>query len=203
VELALAEWRLGSLQQALKDAHQAETLEPWRASYHLLVGHILLRGNQPALAATYSRYVATHFFSSDHDEAVDLWKAIPANMQGDGPPLALDIPAGADVARGRLLDVSCTGPPGANKLSITLMPDKSSDAKPLTFTTDGRLAIGFSDTLWWGEDHFSSCHHLIGRPAVLVYKPQGPKGSEVVELEVRDDLPDAIEPGQPQVSSSH
>jgi tetratricopeptide (TPR) repeat protein len=190
VELALVEWQLGSVREAYKDAHHAEILEPWRASYHLLTGHILLRGQQPALAASYSRYVATHYVASDHDEAVDLWKAIPANMQGDGPPLALDIPPGADVARGRLLDVSCSGSPGASKLTITLMPDNAADAKPLTFTTDGRFAIGFSDTLWWGEDHFSSCHHLSGQPAVLVYKSQGAKGPEVVELEIRDDLPD-------------
>jgi hypothetical protein len=192
VELALVEWQLGSLQDAYKNAHQAETLEPWRASYRLLTGHILLHGGQPALAATSSRYVATHFFGSDHNEAVDLWKLIPANMQGDGPPLTLDIPAGADVARGQLLDVSCSGPPGASKFTITLMPDKATDAKPLTFTTDGRISIGFSDTLWWGEDHFSSCFHLTGHPAVLIYKPEGPKAPELVELEVRDDLPDNI-----------
>jgi hypothetical protein len=50
--------------------------------------------------------------------------------------------------------------------------------------------IGFSDTLWWGEDHFSSCYHLAGHAAVLAYKPQGPQGPELVDLEVRDDLPD-------------
>jgi hypothetical protein len=201
VELALVEWQLGSLQQAYKDAHQAETLEPWRAGYHLLTGHILLQGNQSAIAATYSRYVATHFFGPDHDEAVDLWEAVPPVRRGDGPPLTLDIPEGADVARGRLLDVSCSGSPAANKLTITLMPDQPSDAKPLTFTSDGHLRIGFSDTLWWGEDHFSSCHHLTGHPAVLVYKAQGPKGPEIVEVEVRNDLPDATQPAQPQAPS--
>ncbi len=83
------------------------------------------------------------------------------------------------------------------------MPDQPADAKPLTFVPDKGIIIGFSDTLWWGEDHFSPCHHLTGHPAVLVYKPQGPKGPELVELEVRDDLPDGNQSGQPQVSSSH
>jgi tetratricopeptide (TPR) repeat protein len=190
VELAIIEWQLGYLQQAYKDAHQAETLEPWRAGYHILTGHILLHGKQPAFAVTYSRYVATHWFGPDHDEAVDLWQAAPPTMQGVGTPLALDMPAGVVVARGRLLEVSCSGLPGASQMSITLMPDKPADAKPLTFTSYGRLTIGFSDTLWWGEDHFSSCHHLAGHPGVLGYKPQGPKGPELVDLEVRDDLPD-------------
>jgi hypothetical protein len=191
VELALIEWQLGSLQQAYKDAHQAEILEPWRAGYHILTGHILLRGSQPALAAQYSRYVATHWFGPDHDEAVDLWKAIPPGVQGDGAPLTLDMPEGVEVARGRLLDVSCSENTGPNKISITLMPDKSAaDAKPLTFISDGRFMLGFSDTFWWGEDHFSRCHHLAGHPAVLAYKTNGPKGPELVDLEVRDDLPD-------------
>ncbi len=76
-------------------------------------------------------------------------------------------------------------------MSITLMPDKAAaDAKPLTFASDGRLMIGFSDTFWWGEDHFSSCHHLAGHPAVFAYKTKGPKGPELVDLEIRDDLPD-------------
>jgi hypothetical protein len=83
------------------------------------------------------------------------------------------------------------------------MPDKAATAKPLTFSKDGNLLIGFSDTLWWGEDHFSACHHLAGHPAVLVYKAKGVQGPELVELEVRDDLPDTPSPAQPQVSASH
>jgi hypothetical protein len=202
VELALVEWQLGSMQQAYNDARHAEALEPWRAGYHILTGHILLRGNKPAQAATYAHYVATHWFGPDHDEAVDLWQAIPPESRGDGAPLALDVPSGANVARGRLLDVTCASP-GTDQLTVSFIPDKAGDAKPLTFKSDSRLMIGFSDTLWWGEDHFSACHHLAGHQAVLAYKPEGPKGPELVDLEVRDDLPDTADPGQPQVSSTH
>ena len=197
VDLSRVEWQLGSLQQAYKDAHQAEILEPWRAGYHILTGRILLQGNQPAIAATYARYVATHWFGPDHDEAVDLWQAVPVDKRGDGEPLVLDMPDGADIVRGRLLDVSCSELPGANKLSVTLLPDQPADAKPLTFTSDTALVVGFSDTLWWGEDHFSLCHHLAGHPAVLAYKPKGPQGGELVNLEVRDDQPDPRSPGHP------
>jgi hypothetical protein len=84
VELSLVEWKLGLMQQANNDVHQAETLEPWRAGYHLLTGRILLRGNKPAVAANYAQYVATHWFGPDHDEAFDLWQAIPPEQRGDG-----------------------------------------------------------------------------------------------------------------------
>jgi tetratricopeptide (TPR) repeat protein len=203
VELAIVEWQLGSIQQAYYDAHQAETIEPWRAGYRVLTGRILLRGNKPEMAGTLAQYVGTHWFGSDHNEAVDLWLAIPADKRGDDAPLAMDVPAGAEVVRGKLLDVSCSGSPGTNKFSVTLIPDKAATAKPLTFSKDGNLLIGFSDTLWWGEDHFSACHHLARHPAVLVYKAKGVQGPELVELEVRDDLPDTPSPAQPQVSASH
>ena len=202
VELALVEWQLGSMQQAYYDAHQAETLEPWRAGYRLLTARILLRGNKPAMAGTFAQYVATHWFGSDHNEAVDLWQAIPPDKRGDGASLAMDVPAGAEIVRGKLLNVSCTGSPGTSKFSVTLMPDKAADAKPLTFTRDGNLPIGFSDTLWWGEDHFSACHHLAGHPAVLAYKAKEAQSPELVELEVRDNLPDAA-PTRPQASTPH
>jgi tetratricopeptide (TPR) repeat protein len=193
-ELALIEWKLGQIQKAYKDGSQAETLEPWRAGYHVLTGRILLHGNQPALAADYSRYVATHWFGSDHDEAVELWQAVPSDKRGDGPPLALDVPPGTEMARGKLLDVSCNNPTptGGHTFNVTLMPNTPAGAKPLTFATDKGVRIGFSDTLWWGEDHFSSCHHLAGHPGVLIYKPQGPNGAELVDVQVRDDLPDDL-----------
>jgi len=74
------------------------------------------------------------------------------------------------------------------------MPDNPSGAKPLTFATDKGIGIGFSDTFWWGEDHFSACHHLAGHPGVLIYKPQGLHGPELVDLQVRDERPDDVTP---------
>jgi hypothetical protein len=200
VELALVEWRLGALQPAYRDAHRAEQLEPWRAGYHILTGHILLKGKQPAMAATYSRYVASHWFGPDHNEAVDLWRAVPAQSQGEGAPLALDTPAGTEVATGMLQDVSCGTPPASN-LVVTFLPDQPAGAKPMTFKSDGRLMIGFSDTFWWGEDHFSMCHHLAGHRALVAYKAQT---QQLLELDVRDDLPadtPAAKPAQTAATS--
>jgi tetratricopeptide (TPR) repeat protein len=189
VELALTEWRLGLIQAAFKDARKAEMLEPSRAGYHILTGRILLQGQQPAIAADYSRYVAAHWFGPDHNEAVDLWEAVPPARRGDGPALALDFPAGSEVARGKLLNVSCNKEAGVNKISVSFVPDEPAGAQPLTFVSDGHMMAGFSDTLWWGEDHFTLCHHLSGLPAVLAYKRQGSQGGELVDLEIRDDSP--------------
>lgn len=195
-ELALVEWQLDSMQQAYKDAHEAETLEPSRPGYRLLTGHILLRGNQPAVAASYARYVADHWFGPDRDEAVDLWRAIPADKRGDGAPLTMKIPDGADIARGRLLAISCSDSPG-KKFTVTLLPDQPANAKPLTVVAGGGFYTDFSDIFWWGEDHYSACHHLAGNPGVVVYKPQGPQGPQLIRVDIREDLPDNSELGQP------
>ena len=202
VELAIIEWQQGSLQQAYKDAHQAEKLEPWRAGYRILTGRILLAGHQPALAAETSRYVATHRFGPDHNEAVDLWQAVPANLRGDGPPLAIDMPAGAEVIRGVLSDVSCSQTAGAHRFTVQLTPDTPANAKPITFSSDGRHIVGFSDTLWWGEDHFNECNHLVGLPAIIAYKPQGVAGGELTAFEVRDRLPTSTQPQPPPTAEA-
>jgi hypothetical protein len=55
--------------------------------------------------------------------------------------------------------------------------------------------VGYSDTLWFGGDHFTLCHHLDGLRAVVRYKPSAdkPSAGEWVELEFRQDLPAAQE----------
>lgn len=200
-ELAIVEARIGTAQQAYKDARQAEALEPSRAGYHLLTGRVLLLGKQPKVAATYSRFVATRWYGPDHNEAVDLWQSVPAADRGDGPELTMDLPAGVEVVRGTVVDVSCGTSPEA-KLNVTFQPDAPSGAKPLTFASDGRLMIGFSDTLWWGEDHYNRCYHLSGHPGVVAFKPQGASGGQLLDLEVRDDFPGKPEPQIPENAES-
>lgn len=204
VELALVEWRLHNMQQAYADARKAETLEPWRAGYRLLTARILLHGSQPAVAANYSRYVAGHWFGPDHDEAVDVWNELPPDSRGDGPALALDIPAGAQTVRGTVTGITCSDNPESAKLTVTLQPAEPADAKPLRFQSDGRLMMGWSDTLWFGSDHFSLCHHLEGHPALAAFKPEA-GGAHLVDLEIRDELPQPKRtevPAQPQTASS-
>jgi len=184
VEEALLEWRIGVLQRAYADAHHAEMLEPWRAGYHILTGRILLQGNQPAVAASYARFVTGHWKGPDHNEAVELWREVPA-QQGTEPAPSWDVPPNTTITQGMLQDVTCDKAPSARPVFLFL-PDSPKGAKALELKSDDRLIIGFSDTFWWGEDHFATCYHLAGHRAMIAYEPQK---NVVVDVEVRDDLP--------------
>ncbi len=189
VELALIEWRQGLLTPAYKSAVEAETLEPWRAEYHLLTAHILLQGHQPAVAASYARTVADRWPGSDHDEAVDLWNQIPPNLRGDGPALTLSLPPDATIVRGTIVSTSCD----ATGLHLVLQPP-TPNASALQLRTTGLYENGFADTLWFGEDHYTPCFHLAGLPALAAYKPSPDGTNRLLVFEVRDALPDADVP---------
>jgi hypothetical protein len=184
VELALIEWRQGQLNPAYQSSLTAEKLEPWRAEYHLLTANILLQGNQPAVAATYARMVASRWPGSDHDEAVDLWNRLPANVRGDAPPLTLSLPADATVVRGTIVSTSCD----KSGLSVVLQP-LAPNASAVKLVATGPFESGFADTLWVGEDHYTPCFHLAGLPAVVAYKTIGDGTNKLQVLEIRDDLP--------------
>jgi len=184
VELALVQWRLGLINAAYKTAIAAEKLEPWRAEYHLLTGHILLQGHQPAIAAQGARQVAERWPGSDHDEAVDLWNQVPAADRGDGPPLTLSLPPDATIARGTILSTNCS----KIGLIVVLQPTDPS-ASPLSLIAAGPYESGFADTLWVGEDHYTPCYHIAGLPAVVAYKPSPDGLAKLLVFEVRDDLP--------------
>ena len=186
VELALVQWRLGHLIDAYKTSLAAEKLEPWRAEYHLLTAHILLQGNQPAIAANFARQVADRWPGSDHDEAVDLWNQVPVANRGDGPPLTLSLPTDATVARGTILSTAC-GKPG---FTVVLQPTDP-NAPPLNLMSAGPFESGFADTLWVGEDHYTPCHHLAGLPALVAYQPAPNGPAKLLVFEVRDDFPTA------------
>jgi hypothetical protein len=184
VELALIQWRTGQINAAYKTSIAAEKLEPWRAEYHLLTGHILLQGHQPALAAEDARQVADRWPGSDHDEAVDLWNQVPPANRGDGPPLTLSLPPDATVARGTILSTYCS----KTGLTVVFQPTDPS-TPPLNLLAPGPYESGFADTLWVGEDHYTPCYHLAGLPAVVAYKPSADGLAKLLVFEVRDDLP--------------
>jgi hypothetical protein len=58
----------------------------------------------------------------------------------------------------------------------------------------GGLSSGFSDTLWYGEDHFTGCHHLEGLRAVVRYKPSEDRqfDGDTSRAEYRENLPTAL-----------
>ena len=72
--------------------------------------------------------------------------------------------------------------------------------QPLTFHVHG-AQLGFSDTLWFGRDHFTACYHTTGLRAVVRYKPAADKSytGDAVSLGFRDDLP-AVQPSPATVS---
>jgi hypothetical protein len=55
---------------------------------------------------------------------------------------------------------------------------------------DGQM-IGYSDTIWYGRDHFGPCHHVEGMHAVVRYRPAISKdyAGDWRSIELRDELP--------------
>ena len=127
--------------------------------------------------------VATRWPGSDHDEAVDLWNMLPAASRGDGPPLSLALPADSTVVRGTIVSTSCD----KSGLNLTLQP-ASPNAIALKLVAAGPHESGFSDTLWVGEDHYTTCFHLAGLPALVAYQADAAGVEKLTALEVRDDM---------------
>src|SRR4029077_601922 len=96
------------------------------------------------------------------------------------------IPEGATTVRGRIKASSC-GSKDDPGLKIVI----EQDGRLLSYHGKERWAGGFSDTLWYGHDHFSFCHHVVGMQAVISYRPSADKSyaGDLAELEIRDDFP--------------
>jgi tetratricopeptide (TPR) repeat protein len=194
VQLALAMAHVGDLQGAFVMAQRAETLEPHRAGYHLLVARIQIAANYGPEATKGLSFVADRWRGPDRDEAIDLWHKIP----GATPPsedILINVNAASlkdpnalanlvpKTVSGTVISVSCE-----DKHKVVL---QTADG-PQTFTSDGRVMVGYSDTFWWAGDHFNLCHQAGGLRAVLRYKANTAKGDSLGDwtaLELRDDLP--------------
>lgn len=192
VQLARLAVRQNDPKMAYGFSRRAEELEPWRAGYHLLSGQILLFMGKDADAANDARYVADHWYGPDRDEAIELWNRIPAAQRPAGESIAETPLKDIQTVIGTVQSVTCAAP--GQQWTLVL----SQDGKPMTFHTKGFFGFGFSDTLWWGEDHFNTCRHYEGKRAILKYRPPAdPKDAtsyagDVVEIGVRDDLPAPI-----------
>jgi hypothetical protein len=184
VELAFILARQGSYLNSLKLALTAEESEPSRAGYHLLVGRILLALGRKEEAAKRAAFVAERWRGPDHDEAMELAYAV----SGAAHPVETTLPEGQNGMKswqGTLLSISCEG---QNGTSVVIQNDTDGARK---FRSKGAYIIGFSDTLWFGADHFTPCHHLEGLRAIIRYKPaaDNPSEGEWTELLIREDLP--------------
>jgi hypothetical protein len=187
VQLARLALRENDLVSALAVARKAEELEPSRAGYHVLTGQILLRMGKGADAADSARYVAERWFGADHDEAVELWNSVPA-AQRSGDPIAETPVRDTQTAAGKIKSIVC----GDQDHGLTLVLDH--DGQPQTFHSKRGFETGHSDTLWYGGDHFTLCHHLEGLRAVVRYRASTDSAyaGDVAEVEIRDDLPQPL-----------
>ena len=203
VQLARLYVRQGKMDRAYAVARRAEQLEPARAGYHLLSGRILQLRGQGADAAEFARYVASRWQGPDHDEALELWNSVPAAQRPSGEPITPSMIAGTEVAEGVVKSVHCRKNAEADnneEQKFTLVIDQG--GHELSFQPKGGFGVGYSDTLWWGRDHFTSCLHIEGIRAVVHYKPSSdPKyAGELARLDLRDDLPQL--PLQPKRAES-
>jgi tetratricopeptide (TPR) repeat protein len=193
IQLARLSIRQNDLASAFALSRKAEELEPWRAGYHLLTGQILLRMGKGTQTAQDAEFVAKHWSGPDRSEAVELWNAIPAAQRPSGVPLVEQFTL-PDVnrAEGTIQSAVCGGKDQPWTLVI-----RSND-QTLTFHAKGPFEFGFSDTLWYGEDHVSTCRHIQGLRAIVRYHPivNASYTGDAVEVEVRDDLPRSVSAGE-------
>ena len=194
IQLAKLALRRGDPQMALAVSRKAEQLEPMRAGYHILSGEILHRLGKDQEAATFARFVAERWPGADHDEAVELWNDVPAEHRPAGDPLAEAALKDTLSMDGHLAVLKCGEKDVQPELSLVR------DGKSLVFRMKGPFSAGFSDTIWYGADHFSLCHHLEGMRALIRYKAALDSGyaGDVAEIEIRDELP----PLAPKTASS-
>jgi Tfp pilus assembly protein PilF len=184
VQLAMLFIADGQGTKALVAARKAEQLEPSRAGYHLLNGEILLRMKREKEAAESARYVAERWHGPDHNEAVALWNRIPAASRPADAIVIEEVGEQSQAAEGKMLSIACDE---KKKNEVTLQ--RGDDL--MVFKSKGRQMIGYSDTLWYGSDHFSLCHHVEGMHAVIRYRPAVTKdyAGDWLSIELRDELP--------------
>jgi tetratricopeptide (TPR) repeat protein len=198
VQLAILFIADGQGTKALVQSRKAEQLEPSRAGYHLLSGEMLLRMKREKEAAETARYVAERWHGPDHNEAVALWNRIPAASRPADAVVVEEVEEQSQAAEGKLRSLSC-GEKGKNEVTLQRGDDT------MLFKSKGRQMIGYSDTLWYGSDHFSLCHHVEGMHAIIRYRPAVSKdyAGDWLSIELRDELPpepqqEAAKPQQPQ-----
>jgi tetratricopeptide (TPR) repeat protein len=188
VQLARVDLQRGDIADALIASRKAEQYEPSRAGYHLQSGQILLRMERGSDAAMFAKFVADRWFGPDHNEAVELWDAVPAEQRPRAESLTPALPNDVQSVSGTVKSVECAGGPETLKLVL------AHDDRLLTFRRKGAMITGFADTLWYGADHFNVCHHVEGKRAVIRYRPVANADyiGDLAEVEIRNDLPSPL-----------
>jgi Tfp pilus assembly protein PilF len=186
VEVAKLDVRKNSLANALTVIRKAEQLEPSRTAYDLLEAQTLMRIGQADAAAPIVQYLATQS-GPEHNAAVRLWNSLPASVRPSGNPPNENIAEGTQTMDGTLQVVTC-----ADNSPIQLKLDH--EGRIETFVMSNNFSAGFSDSLWYGKDHFNICHHLEGAQVIVRYKPSADKSyaGNLEQLELLEALPNTI-----------
>ncbi len=182
--------RQKKLDEALDFARQAHDLEPDRAGYLTNEAAIFLLAGKYDAAAKTASIAAARWSNSDSAEALAVVNqarkqgAIPVTPeQQTQEALEMKYAEGTTAAEGVLASVTCD----KERLKEVVL---QTGEKTETFRPGKQFEGGFSDTLWYGEDHFSFCYHLQGMNALVRYKMPANAGSplELQGLEIRDEI---------------
>lgn len=178
------------LQEAFNNSIQAQRLEPDRAGYQTNSAAILLLGHNYAEAVKLATSVALRWEASDSAEALAV--AAQARQRGKIEETAeeksqeaqeMEYAKDTIAVEGVIQSVHCEK---SKPMEVVLQ----SGEKSWKFHSGKPFGMGFSDTLWYGEDHFNSCQHIEGVNAVARYAPSsGPtEDNEMRWFEIRDEL---------------
>ncbi|HET9696348.1 MAG TPA: hypothetical protein VFP40_05735 [Terriglobales bacterium] len=189
VELSRAYMKAGRLDLADGAAMTAAKAEQGRAGYWSQWARVRLARGDAKGAAEISRYVAERWTGTDRDQAIEIWKeAVAKDSKLGEKPLAVssDAPEGS-VASGTIAEVKCEE---KKPLDMSL---KTGDRVLHLTTEEGKsFRMGFEDTVWFGSDHFSLCHHVQGRQANVIYKPMGEDKGLIEQIRVEDSFPEPV-----------
>jgi tetratricopeptide (TPR) repeat protein len=189
------------LQEAFNVSMQAQKLEPDRAGYLTNSAAILLLGHNYPAAVKMAGAVAAKWTNSDSAEAVAvetqarrLGKIEQTAEEKAQEDQEMEYTKNTEAAEGIIESVHCEK---SKPLELMLLRD---GADPLKFRGGKLQGVGFSDTIWYGADHFSSCQHLAGMNAVVRYFPSSSPTDEkeISWLEIRDELIPSSSTGVPQ-----
>lgn len=180
----------GKLQDAYNTSVLAQRLEPDRGGYLTNSAAILLLGhNYPAALQTASK-VASRWYDSDSAEALaivtqarrlgKIEQTAEEKMQEEQD---MEYAKDTTAVEGIVESLRCEK---SKPLEIVI---RSGD-RSLSFKSGKKFGLGFSDTLWYGEDHFNECYHLEGMNALVRYSPSSDMSAqpEMRWLEIRDEL---------------
>lgn len=180
----------GKLQDAYNISVQAQRLEPDRGGYLTNSAAILLLGRNYTAAVKVASTVAARWEASDSAEALavlaqarKLGKIEQTADEKAQEDQEMEYAKDTTAVEGIVQSVHCER---SKPLEVSL---RSGD-KLLNFRSGDKFGVGFSDTLWYGEDHFSDCYHLDGMNALVRYSPSSDHNGDVEMrwLEIRDEL---------------